>query len=104
MNPDFNIISEELLIVFLKLLFNPLYPLSIILIAFVYWRQMRLERTYFSVRFRSPWKETGKAVLWGWVVGISVSLVMLLWGMSITFEAMLTIWAATVLFWLFRTR
>lgn len=87
-----------------QLLLQPFYYIAIILIALQYRRQILLERRLFHARLHNWGRQTWITFLGGLFAGIGVSIVSLLFGMTLTTEGVLLIWAASILMMLFNVR
>lgn len=87
-----------------ELLLQPFYYIAIILTALQYRRQTLLERRLFHSRLHSWASQTWITFIGGLLAGIFVSLVSMLFGMTLTTEGILLIWAASILLMLFNVR
>lgn len=96
--------GEQALRALAQLLLNPLYYLGILFVLLQYRRQISLERKLFHTRLHSLLGETWRTVLWGWLGGITASLLMLAFGVSFTIGSMLLIWAVAIFLLLVRVR
>ncbi|MCL6508590.1 MAG: hypothetical protein K6T59_16380, partial [Bryobacteraceae bacterium] len=95
---------QRLMLAVVQLAWNPFYYAGIALVVLQYRRQIKLERKLFSTRLHSLVGETWRAVLWGGLGGIGVSVVMALLGSAIGPETMWMLWGAAIVLMLFRIR
>ncbi|HWO54747.1 MAG TPA: PDZ domain-containing protein [Paenibacillus cookii] len=87
-----------------QLLMQPFYYISILFIMLMYRRQVLLERKLFHVRLHSWGLQTWRTFIGGLLAGLSVSVVILFLGISLTAEAVVCIWIVAVILLLFRVR
>ena len=87
-----------------KLLIHPLYYAGLLIVVVQYYRQMQLERKLFHTRLHAVAGRTWRAIGWGWLGGIFASLLMAFVGAAITPFAVLILWIASLLLFLFRIR
>jgi hypothetical protein len=83
---------------------QPFLYLAILLIFMQYYRQERLERQLFGVRFHHALLETGVSLIYGAAGGLVASLITVGLGLVLSPEDMLWVWAVTILLFLFRVR
>ncbi len=95
---------EQLASALLGLLSQPFYYIGVAFVAMLYHRQVRLERKLFHTRLHSLLGETWKAVLWGWIGGLSVSLAMALVGAALLPETVIAIWVLSLILIFIRVR
>lgn len=96
--------GEQIVRAVAQLLLNPLYYIGIAFIILQYRRQISLERKLFHSRLHSLIGETWRTLLWGWLAGIMASVLMLLFGVTLSLQAMLLIWGISLLLMLVRVR
>ncbi|MFD2116950.1 serine protease [Paenibacillus yanchengensis] len=88
----------------LQMLTQPFYYVAILIIIFIRYRQMTLERKLFAVKLYD-WKQlTVKAIIYGLLAGIILSLVSVFFGTSLTIEALWWLWGAAALLSIIRIR
>lgn len=87
-----------------QLLLQPFYYISILFIMLMYRRQVLLERKLFHVRLHSWGLQTWRTFVGGLLAGLSVSVVILFLGISLTAEAVVCIWIVAIILLLFRVR
>ncbi|MBD0384140.1 PDZ domain-containing protein [Paenibacillus sedimenti] len=95
---------ERLLHGVLQLFLNPFYYIGILFIVLQYRKQVQLERKLFHTRLHSLLDETWRTVLWGWIGGLSASVVMLFVGVTVQADAVILLWAITVVLLIVRVR
>ncbi|MFD0696284.1 PDZ domain-containing protein [Paenibacillus sp. GCM10027628] len=88
----------------LQLFLNPFYYIGILFIVLQYRKQVQLERKLFHTRLHSLLDETCRTVLWGWIGGLTASLAMLFVGVTVQAEAVILLWAITVVLLIIRVR
>ncbi|WP_379135601.1 PDZ domain-containing protein [Paenibacillus sp. sgz500958] len=88
----------------LNLLTQPYYYISVICIAFIYRRQVLLERKLLHGKLHNWITETWRTVWTGLAVGLLVSLAGVALGISLSGTAVSLIWAVTVILLLIRVR
>ncbi|MBT2291576.1 PDZ domain-containing protein [Paenibacillus albidus] len=88
----------------LHLLLRPYYYIAIVFIMLYYRRQVALERKLIHVKLHSWGQETWRTVWSGLVMGLGVSLVAVLLGISLTGTMVTCIWIVSLLLMLFRVR
>ncbi|GIP35635.1 PDZ domain-containing protein [Paenibacillus sp. J2TS4] len=96
--------GEQGLRALVQLLLNPFYYIGIAFIVLQYRRQISLERKLFNSRLHSFLGEAWRTLLWGWLGGLMASVLMILFGVTLPFNAMLLIWAIAFLLMLARVR
>ena len=87
-----------------QLLLQPFLYIAILLIALQYRRQVLLERKLFHVRLHNWLQQTWRTLLGGIVAGLAVSGVSLFFGMTLSREGIMLIWAASILLMLLNVR
>ncbi|WP_223065923.1 PDZ domain-containing protein [Paenibacillus caui] len=87
-----------------KLLLQPFYYISIILITLQYRRQVLLERKLFHARLHRWGLQTWRTFLGGLLAGLAVSVIFLFLGMTLSTEGILLLWASSLLLMLLRVR
>ncbi|WP_159081961.1 PDZ domain-containing protein [Paenibacillus sp. CAA11] len=87
-----------------QLLAQPFYYISILLIALQYRRQVLLERRLFHVRLHSWVMQTLRTMLGGLLAGLGVSAVSLAFGMTLSLEGVLMLWAVSIVLMLLQIR
>ncbi|MCL6601832.1 MAG: PDZ domain-containing protein [Paenibacillus sp.] len=88
----------------LQLLTQPYYYIALIFIALYYRKQVVLERKLVHVKVHSWGIETWRTVWTGFVMGLAVSIVAVLLGISLSGTAVAIIWVVTLLLLLVRVR
>ncbi|GGF87975.1 cell division topological determinant MinJ [Paenibacillus albidus] len=88
----------------LHLLIQPYYYIAVVFIMLYYRRQVALERRLIHVKLHSWGQETWRTVWSGLVMGLGVSLVAVLLGISLTGTMVTCIWIVSLLLMLFRVR
>ncbi|WP_010278645.1 PDZ domain-containing protein [Paenibacillus senegalensis] len=96
--------GEQALLALARLLVNPLYYIGLLIIVLQYRRQIRLERKLFHTRLHSLLGESWRTILWGWLGGLAASVLMLGFGFSMSFDAVLLLWGIALLLMLIRIR
>lgn len=86
------------------LLLQPFYYIGIILIVLQYRRQIALERKLFHTRLHSIIHESWRMLLWGWICGITASMLMAFIGVSLQMEGIYLLWAISLILLLIRVR
>ncbi|WP_332262504.1 PDZ domain-containing protein [Paenibacillus sp. GSMTC-2017] len=88
----------------LQLVAQPFYYIAVLFIILQYVRQMRMERQLFAVKLRD-WKGLVlKSLITGLFIGVSVSVVSIFVGTTLTSSAVLWLWSIAALLMLIRIR
>lgn len=88
-----------------QLLTHPFLYIALLFLLLQYSRQIRLERKLFHARLHSLRGETWRAVGWGFIGGLTVSLVMMgLGGVSLTAGTVFLLWIISLLLIMVRVR
>jgi len=90
--------------VLLSLALNPFYYIGLFIAALVFRRQTTMERKLFYVRLHGMSGEFWRALLWGWIGGLAVSISSFGIGFVLTFETLIWVWGMTLIFMLIRIR
>lgn len=98
------VLGLEVFDAFVRLWTQPFYLLTVVIIALHFRRLIALERKLFHARLHSVLRETGMAIVLGWIAGIAVSIVMAFFGAVIGAETLWAVWLAVVILALFRLR
>ncbi|MEX2416342.1 MAG: PDZ domain-containing protein [Paenibacillaceae bacterium] len=102
---DFSVIwLEQLGAALLQLVLNPFYYIGLFLVALLYRRQVALERKLFAVRLHAASTQFFKALMWGWIGGLVISLGVIGTGIVLNMSTVIWIWAVTIVLLLFRIR
>ncbi|MCI3923353.1 PDZ domain-containing protein [Paenibacillus sp. TRM 82003] len=91
-----NIVNEWLQ-AFAGLWTSPFYYLALLWIAWQGRKQMTIERKLFSVKLHAWWGDWWRTVVWGAVVGLTVSVVFLFLGSSLTLPTLMLLWVIALL-------
>ena len=86
------------------ILLQPFYYIGIIIIVLQYRRQITLERKLFHTRLHSIIHESWRMLLWGWICGITASLLMAFIGISLQMDGVYLLWAISLILLLVRVR
>lgn len=89
---------------FLHLLIQPYYYIALLFIALYYRRQVALERKLIHVKLHSWGQETWRTVWSGLVMGLVVSIVAILLGISLSGTAVACIWVVSIVLLMIRVR
>ncbi|WNR44720.1 PDZ domain-containing protein [Paenibacillus roseipurpureus] len=87
-----------------QLFTNPFYYIGILFIVLHYRKQIQMERKLFHTRLHSLLSETWRVVLWGWVGGLTASILLFFVGVTVQADVILILWVITVVLMLFRVR
>ncbi len=87
-----------------QLFLHPFYYVGILFIILQYRRQIAMERRLFSTKLHALLPETWRIVLWGWVGGLCVSVLMAGIGVTVQQEAVLLLWIVSLLLVIVRVR
>ncbi|MBP1965838.1 PDZ domain-containing protein [Paenibacillus aceris] len=87
-----------------QLFANPFYYIGILFIVLHYRKQIQLERKLFHTRLHSLLNETWRTVFWGWIGGLSASVLLLFVGVNLQADVVILLWAITVILILLRVR
>ncbi|MGG2197752.1 PDZ domain-containing protein [Paenibacillus validus] len=87
-----------------QLFLHPFYYVGILFIILQYRRQIAMERRLFSTKLHALLPETWRIVLWGWVGGLCVSVLMAGIGATVQQEAVLLLWIVSLLLVIVRVR
>jgi hypothetical protein len=101
---EFMEIANKGLHALLQLLINPFYYVGIAFVILQYRRQISLERKLFHTKLHSLLTQTWQTLLWGWIGGLAVSVVMAFIGATIQAEAVIFLWAVSLLLLFIRVR
>jgi hypothetical protein len=88
----------------LQLLINPFYYIGILFVVLLYRRQISLERKLFHTKLHSLLGQTWQTILWGWVGGVAASVAMAFIGATVQAEAVVFLWALSLLLLFIRVR
>ncbi len=83
---------------------SPFYYAALLYVALQARKQTAIERKLFSVKLHSWWGEWIRLLLWGAVVGVSVSIVFLFFGATLTVPTLLILWVLAALLSIARVR
>jgi hypothetical protein len=95
---------EQLGAALLQLVLNPFYYVGLVLVALLYRRQVALERRLFAVRLHAASAQFIRALVWGCIGGLMVSLVVVGTGLVLNISTIIWVWSATIILLLFRIR
>ncbi|NEW08816.1 PDZ domain-containing protein [Paenibacillus sp. SYP-B3998] len=95
---------ERLLQAVLQLFLNPFYYIGILFIVLHYRKQVQMERKLFHTKLHSLLDESWRTVLWGWVGGISASVLMLFAGVTVQADVIVLLWAISIVLLIIRVR
>lgn len=87
-----------------QLFANPFYYIGILFIVLHYRKQIQMERKLFHTRLHSLLNETWRTVLWGWLGGISASVLMLFVGVNIQASTVILLWVLSIILVMMRVR
>lgn len=95
---------QRLLHAGLQLFINPFYYISLLFIVLHYRKQIQFERKLFHTKLHSLLNETWRTLLWGWVGGLSASMLLLFVGLKLQVEIVVLTWVIALILALFRIR
>ena len=88
----------------LAMALNPFYYMGLILTVLLYRRQVTLERKLLYMRLHSALGQVWRACLWGIAGALLISLATAGFGLLLTAETLVWVWAVTAALMLFRLR
>ncbi|NOU95136.1 serine protease [Paenibacillus sp. LMG 31456] len=88
----------------LQLFMHPFYYVGILFVILQYRRQILFERKLFHTKLHSLLTETWRALLWGWIGGLTASAAMAAVGATIQADAVLLLWVLSLLLLFIRVR
>jgi len=83
---------------------SPFYYAALLYVALHARKQTAIERKLFSVKLHTWWGEWGRSLLWGALVGVSVSALFLFFGARLSVPTLLLLWVLAALLSIARVR